>query len=144
MDRLTKERRSWNMSRIRGKDTSPERAVRSLLHRLGFRFRLHQRSLPGTPDIVLSRYRTAIFVHGCFWHRHKNCRFAYSPKSRRAFWTAKFRNNQQRDARSLSQLESAGWHVLIVWECELRCTDQLSKRLQAALVRRDSAVKREG
>lgn len=139
MDRLTKEHRSWNMSRIRGKDTSPERAVRSRLHRLGFRFRLHQRSLPGIPDIVLSRYRTVIFVHGCFWHRHKNCRFAYSPKSRRAFWAAKFRNNQQRDARVLKELENAGWHVLVVWECELRCAAQLSKRLQTALVRRDSS-----
>jgi DNA mismatch endonuclease, patch repair protein len=142
MDRLTKEHRSWNMSRIRGKDTSPEHAVRSLLHRLGFRFRLHQRSLPGTPDIVLSRYRTVIFVHGCFWHQHKKCQFAYSPKSRRAFWAAKFRNNQRRDARLLKELENTAWHVLVVWECELRSAAQLSKRLEAALVRRGRAVKR--
>lgn len=143
MDRLTKEHRSWNMSRIRGKDTSPERTVRSLLHRLGFRFRLHQRSLPGTPDIVLARYRTAIFVHGCFWHRHEKCRFAYSPKSRRAFWTAKFRDNQKRDARLLQELENTGWHVLVVWECELRSAAQLSKRLETTLVRRWQTVKRE-
>lgn len=142
MDRLTEEHRSWNMSRIRGKDTRPERAVRSLLHRLGFRFRLHQRSLPGKPDIVLSCYRTAIFVHGCFWHRH-NCKFAYFPKSRRAFWTAKFRNNQQRDADHLKELENAGWHVLVVWECELRGAAQLSKRLKTALVRRARGVKPE-
>jgi DNA mismatch endonuclease (patch repair protein) len=133
MDRLTEEHRSWNMSRIRGKDTSPERAVRSLLHKLGFRFRLHQQSLPGTPDIVLSCYRTAIFVHGCFWHRHKDCRFAYSPKSRRAFWAAKFRNNQRRDARLLKELEHAGWHVLVVWECELKDRDALERRLRAFL-----------
>lgn len=131
------------MSRIRGRDTSPERAVRSLLHRLGFRFRLHQRSLPGTPDIVLSRYRTAVFVHGCFWHRHSSCQFAYSPKSRRAFWTAKFRNNQRRDAQVLKELEAAGWQVLIVWECELRREAQLRRRLQAALLRHARAVKRE-
>lgn len=143
MDRLGHQHRSWNMSRIRGRDTNPERAVRSLLHRLGFRFRLHERSLPGTPDIVLSRYRTAVFVHGCFWHRHNNCRFAYTPKSRRAFWTAKFRNNQQRDARNRKALNDAGWHVLVVWECELRWESQLSRRLQAALVRHGSAVTRE-
>src|SRR6266404_7469753 len=89
MDRLTAERRSWNMSRIRGRDTKPEREVRSLLHRLGFRFSLKRHDLPGRPDIVLSRYSTAIFVHGCFWHRHKNCRNSVVPKTRRAFWLAK-------------------------------------------------------
>lgn len=131
MDRLTKQHRSWNMSRIRGRDTSPELAVRTLLHRLGFRFRLHRRSLPGRPDIVLPRFRTVVFVHGCFWHRHKNCQFAYIPKSRRDFWSAKFRDNLRRDAEVTQELAIAGWHVLVVWECELRDVPKLSERLQA-------------
>jgi DNA mismatch endonuclease (patch repair protein) len=142
-DRLSPEQRSWNMSRIRGKDTGPERAVRSLLHRLGYRFRLHSRVLPGKPDIVLRRYRTVIFVHGCFWHRHRNCRFAYSPKTRQAFWAAKFRDNQRRDARLQEGLKSAGWRVLIVWECELRKEARLRKRLESHLLRHDSQ-KRDG
>lgn len=141
MDRLTPEHRSWNMSRIRGRDSSPERAVRSLLHRQGFRFRLHQRSLPGTPDIVLPRYRTAIFVHGCFWHRHKGCRFAYTPKSRQSFWSEKFSSNLQRDARVTAKLEEAGWHVLVVWECELRNTEQLAGRLTKSLMRHGQVVR---
>ncbi|MBK9118188.1 MAG: DNA mismatch endonuclease Vsr [Phycisphaerales bacterium] len=137
MDRITSEHRSWNMSRIRGKDSGPERAVRSLLHREGFRFRLHQRSLPGTPDIVLPRYRSVVFVHGCFWHRHAGCRFAYTPKSRQAFWSEKFRSNQARDARVVSELEAAGWRVLVVWECELRDMEQLAARLRECLIHQD-------
>ncbi len=117
MDTLTKERRSWNMSRIRGSNTSPELAVRSLLHRMGYRFRLHRRDLPGKPDIVLPKYKTVIFVHGCFWHRHRGCRFAYTPKSRIEFWEAKFAENLDRDRRARRELLKQGWRVVIVWEC---------------------------
>lgn len=107
------------MSRIRGKDTKPEVLLRSLLHRRGFRFRLHAPGLPGKPDIVLPKYRTVIFVHGCFWHRHKGCSNATMPKTRSGFWTEKFRRTVERDREKQTQLESAGWQVLTVWECEL-------------------------
>jgi len=117
MDRISKERRSWNMSRIRSKDTKPELLVRSLLHRNGFRFRLHRRDLPGTPDIVLPKYKTVIFVHGCFWHRHRGCRFAYQPRSNRGFWAMKFRHNVARDRGVRRRLRRLGWHVVVTWEC---------------------------
>lgn len=119
-DRISKEHRSWNMSRIRGKDTKPEVLLRSLLHRRGFRFRLHAPGLPGKPDIVLPKYRTVIFVHGCFWHRHEGCPNASMPKTRTGFWTEKFRKTVERDREKQAQLESDGWRVLTVWECELK------------------------
>lgn len=119
-DMLTSERRSWNMSRIRGRNTGPELRLRSLLHRAGFRFRLHAKRLPGRPDVVLPKYRTAIFVHGCFWHRHPGCRNATMPSTRREFWQEKFNGNVTRDARSRAVLEEAGWTVMTVWECELK------------------------
>src|SRR4051794_30936789 len=97
MDRLSPERRSWNMSRIRSRDTKPEILVRSILHRLGFRFRKVGRKLPGKPDVILPKYRTVVFVHGCFWHRHGGCKMAYTPKSRVTFWARKFIANQNRD-----------------------------------------------
>lgn len=137
MDRLTKVHRSWNMSRIRSRDTGPERAVRSILHRLGYRFRLHSKSLPGRPDAVLPMYETVVFVHGCFWHRHSSCRFAYTPKSRTKFWTQKFTDNIARDRRAASQLRTLGWRVLVVWECELRDTSALARRLDGELRRRN-------
>jgi DNA mismatch endonuclease (patch repair protein) len=96
------------MSRIRSTDTAPERAVRSILHRMGFRFRLHRRDLPGTPDVVLPRHRTVVFVHGCFWHRHPECRYAYEPKSRQEFWRAKFAANVTRDRRHIRDLRRLG------------------------------------
>jgi len=130
MDRLTPEHRSWNMSRIRSRDTSPERVVRSLLHRLGYRFRLHRRDLPGSPDIVLPRHRAVVFVHGCFWHRHRGCRFAYTPKTRQQFWMQKFRENQARDERARRKLRRMGWRVLVVWECQTARPDRLGSRLQ--------------
>ena len=137
MDRLSKERRSWNMSRIRSGDTQPERVVRSILHRLGYRFRTTTgNALPGKPDIVLPRYRTAIFVHGCFWHRHSGCRFAYTPKTRVAFWRRKFNSNVARDKRVQSVLRQDGWRVLTVWECEVDDSGRLPQRLSRLLARR--------
>lgn len=128
-DSLTKEHRSWNMSRIRSTNSKPEIVVRSLLHRMGYRFRLHRKDLPGKPDIVLPKYRTVIFVHGCFWHRHEGCRKAYQPKSRRNFWEEKFRQNKARDKKNLNFLEEKDWNVLVVWECELEDVSRLSERL---------------
>lgn len=133
MDKLTKQRRSWNMSRIAGRDTSPERTVRSILHRLGYRFRLHRSDLPGKPDIVLPRYRTVVLVHGCFWHRHAGCRFAYTPKSNRQFWTAKFDGNKVRDKQVLRQLRRLNWRVIVIWECEARSSDILARKLERLL-----------
>jgi DNA mismatch endonuclease (patch repair protein) len=132
-DRLSPEHRSWNMSRIRSRDTSPERVVRSLLHRLGYRFRLHRKDLPGSPDIVLSRYRVVIFVHGCFWHRHRNCRLAYKPKSRIEFWEKKFSDNVRRDTQAARKLRTLGWRIVTVWECQTRHLAKLQIRLSRLL-----------
>jgi len=133
MDRLTRERRSWNMSRIRGRDTAPEKTVRSVLHRIGCRFRLHRRDLPGSPDIVLPKYRTVVFVHGCFWHRHPSCRFAYTPKTRVRFWSRKFAENVERDRRVRRRLRDLGWRVIVIWECETLAWEQLADRLWRVL-----------
>lgn len=119
VDRLTPERRSWNMSRIRGKDTGPERQLRSMIHRAGFRYRLHAADLPGRPDIVLKKFSTAIFVNGCYWHRHPGCRKATTPTTRTEFWQAKFSATVERDIRKTAELMAAGWRVLTVWECEI-------------------------
>jgi DNA mismatch endonuclease (patch repair protein) len=118
------------MSGIRGKDTQPELIVRSLVHRLGLRFRLHGKGLPGRPDLVLSGRRTVIFVHGCFWHRH-SCGLAAVPKTRSEFWATKFDANVRRDARNKAALEALGWRVVEVWECEVRDPESLIKRIQA-------------
>ena len=134
-DILTPERRSWNMSRIRGKNTKPEILVRSILHRNGFRFTVNgpkNRQLPGKPDIVLPKYHRIILVHGCFWHRHPGCKYAYTPKSRIESWQKKFEENMARDRRNLASLTELGWEVTIVWECELRTPKSaasLEKRL---------------
>ena len=135
MDRLTPQRRSANMSRIRSTNTAPERTVRSVLHRLGYRFRLHDRSLPGTPDIVLPRWKTVILVHGCFWHRHPRCHFAYNPKSRQEFWTSKFTENVDRDRRHKRALKRHGWHVVTIWECQVAERDALATMLRTAVRR---------
>lgn len=119
-DRLTPEKRSWNMGRIKGKDTSIEMKVRQYLFAQGFRFRKNDRRYPGTPDIVLPKYHTVIFVHGCFWHRHDGCKYAYTPKSRTDFWQAKFDKNVENDVRNKQLLEEAGWHVIIIWECQIK------------------------
>ena len=121
------------MSRIRGRDTKPELLVRSVLHRLGFRFRLNPVRLPGRPDVVLTRHHTVIFVHGCFWHRHGGCRFAFQPKTNVEFWTEKFGQNVARDARNKRALRRLGWRVLVVWECEASDRAALTQRLAAAL-----------
>jgi DNA mismatch endonuclease, patch repair protein len=129
VDRISPERRSWNMSRIRGRDTGPERHVRSILHTLGCRFRLHSAKLPGKPDVVLPRHRSVVVVHGCFWHRHRACRFAYTPKSNVEFWAKKFAENVARDRRTNSALRRLGWRVIVVWECELSRPAKLRSRL---------------
>lgn len=134
MDSISKERRSWNMSRIKGKDTTPEINVRYALHRLGYRFRLHRRDLPGNPDIVLPRYKIIIFVHGCFWHRHHMCKYAYTPKSRKKFWQKKFKENVFRDKLKQKELENAGWRVFVIWECETKNAEQLQDILKTIMV----------
>jgi DNA mismatch endonuclease (patch repair protein) len=121
------------MSRIRAKNTKPELIVRSLIHRLGFRYRLHVRSLPGCPDIVLPRWKSVVFVHGCFWHRHLGCSLAYTPKSRTEFWVSKLEGNASRDRNSTKLLKKQGWKPLVVWECELRDADKLRRRLNRAI-----------
>src|SRR5580704_5522506 len=125
---MSPDARSALMSRIRGRNTKPELAVRSLLHKMGFRFRLHDRSLPGCPDVVFGRRKSVIFVHGCFWHRH-NCGKAYLPKTRRAFWRKKFLGNVTRDKRNLLKLKAEGWKTMVIWECEIRHSSHLVKRL---------------
>ncbi len=129
MDSLTPEKRSWNMSRIRSKNTKPEIRIRSLLHHMGYRFRLHQKNLPGKPDIVLPKFQTVIFVHGCFWHRHPSCKYAYTPKSRIEFWQKKFNENIDRDCKVQKELEDIGWRILVVWECELKDMETLANKL---------------
>lgn len=150
-DRLSRQRRSWNMSRIRGKDTAPEKVVRSLLHRMGYRFRLHVRipvppstlnNQPSTifvrPDIVLRKYKTAIFVHGCFWHRHKGCKNCTTPTNRREWWLAKLNGNAARDKVHARALRKLGWRTSVIWECQaekahhLACVEaRLAKFLSA-------------
>jgi len=133
MDTLTPSSRSWNMSRIRARDTAPERLVRSLLHKEGYRFRLHT-GLPGTPDIVLPKYRSVILVHGCFWHRHRSCKYAYTPKSRQSFWQTKFVTNVARDRQVRRQLKKLGWRVIIVWECETKDLHSLRPKIVGLLM----------
>jgi DNA mismatch endonuclease (patch repair protein) len=137
MDTLTSEKRSWNMSRIRGANTKPELAVRSMLHRMGYRFRIANKTLPGRPDIVLPKYRAVIFVHGCFWHRHHGCKYAYTPKSRLDFWEQKFEGNVVRDQNNLSLLKKTGWLPIVAWECEIkRNADAVLGRVSGILQRR--------
>jgi len=129
VDSLTKEQRSWNMSRVRSKDTKAELLVRSILHRNGYRFRLHKKGLPGKPDIVLAKYQAVVFVHGCFWHCHKGCTDATVPKSNTAFWVQKFAQNVKRDKTNQKNLRQLGWKVIIVWECETAKIDRLAIKL---------------
>ena len=135
MDRISPQRRSWNMSRIRAKDTAPELIVRRELHRRGFRFRLHRRDLPGCPDIVLPKHRQVIFVNGCFWHRHDGCSLAAIPKSNQAFWQEKFQKTVERDKRTRKELKDAGWSVHVVWECDAVESERLGPVLSSILKR---------
>lgn len=128
-DLLTSNQRSYCMSRIRGKNTKPEILVRKGLHARGFRFRLHNRKLPGSPDIVLPKYGVAIMVNGCFWHGHKGCQYANEPKSNIGFWQAKIARNRHRDEVTVAHLEALGWHVITIWECELRGVDKSDRRI---------------
>lgn len=120
MDVHSKESRSYNMSRIKGKNTKPELAVRQFLFSKGFRYRLHNKALPGKPDIVLSKYKTVIFVHGCFWHGHEGCKYFVIPKTRREWWLAKINKNKERDEWNTKKLHKEGWKVLTVFECDLK------------------------
>ena len=144
-DRLSKERRSWNMSRIQGKNTKPELLLRSILHRAGFRYRLHDKRLPGKPDIVLPKYRTVIFVNGCYWHRHSGCPKATTPSTNVDFWQNKFDETVKRDEKKAIELKEKGWDVIVVWECELlKEADQVLKgvveRLECSNAAMDSSI----
>lgn len=130
-DRLSKSKRSWNMSRIASKNTRPEKAVRALLHRMGFRFRLYRKDLPGCPDIVLPKHRTVIFVHGCFWHQHKGCRRCFMPSSNTEYWSAKLKNNVARDRENRKKLKRLGWRCIIIWECEISNLSSVRKKLRS-------------
>lgn len=125
MDIVDQATRSKMMGKIKAKNTRPEIIVRKYLHANGYRFRLHRKDLPGNPDIVLSNLKTCIFVHGCFWHRHPNCKYATIPKTRPEFWQEKFENNVKRDLKGISRLQIEGWTVLIIWECELKFDDSV-------------------
>ncbi|CAB3935451.1 very short patch repair endonuclease [Achromobacter insolitus] len=129
MDIVSPEKRSRMMAGIKGKNTKPEMAVRSLVHGMGFRFRLHRKDLPGSPDLVFPGLKRVIFVHGCFWHRHQGCRFAYTPKSNSQFWLTKLNANVRRDAVALQALAALGWEVLIVWECEVANFPALTEKV---------------
>ena len=134
-DNLTPEARSRCMSRIRSRDTKPELIVRSIVHRLGYRFRLHRGDLLGRPDLVLTRHRAVIFVHGCFWHWHSdpNCPIAGMPKSKRTYWEPKLTRTRSRDSRNLTLLEAQGWRALTIWECELRYMDSVVSKVSEFL-----------
>ena len=129
------------MSRIGGKNTRPEMIVRSMLHKMGYRFRLHDRKLPGCPDIVLPKYKTVIFVHGCFWHQHRGCRLAKTPTARPEYWKPKLRRNVTRDESTSAELIRQGWRVIVVWECETRDRNLLAARLAALIGSRSTRRK---
>lgn len=129
VDLLTREHRSWNMSRIRSRNTSPELTVRRILHRMGYRFRLHYKHLPGHPDIVLPKFKVVIFVHGCFWHRHKNCSNCTTPTANRRFWLEKFQGNVVRDKKNQRALKKSGWRMLVIWECQAEAEEKVRRML---------------
>lgn len=133
VDRLTASARSSNMRRVGGKHTAPELKVRQIAHRLGLRFRLHRRDLPGSPDIVFPRSKLVVFVHGCFWHRHEGCSRASTPATRTDFWMTKFAKNVDRDRRQVAENIAMGWRVLVIWECELRSPGDVENRLAQAV-----------
>ena len=128
------EQRSRNMSAIKSKNTKPEIKVRKILYSMGYRFRLHSKGLPGSPDIVLPKYKTLIFVHGCFWHRHENCKYASNPKTRKEFWESKFKANLKRDFEIQEKIKNIGWQSVVIWECEIKNKALLINRLQNILL----------
>jgi DNA mismatch endonuclease (patch repair protein) len=128
-DRVSVAQRSENMRRIKSADTSPEMLVRRLVHSMGYRYRLHRKDLPGKPDLVFGPKRKIIFVHGCFWHQHTNCRAGRTPGSNLDYWAPKLQRNKERDERSRSALEAAGWQVLVIWDCETRDNENLRSEL---------------
>ena len=132
-DVFTPEKRSQIMAGVKGADTGPELLVRSVVHRMGYRFRVHRRDLPGNPDIVLPRHRKVIFVHGCFWHGHNGCRRAKRPATNETFWNSKLDGNIERDKRFKKELRRLGWKVLVVWECETRRPEKLISKLSTFL-----------
>lgn len=134
MDILTREKRSWNMSRVRDRDTKPELAVRSAIHRMGFRFRLRRRDLPGNPDIVLPRHKKIVLVHGCFWHQHPGCSAAKRPSSNKDFWEEKLDQTVARDNKNLAQLRELGWGPLVLWQCEVEKAVDLYQKLRSFLM----------
>lgn len=135
MDVFTKEKRSQIMSHVKQKNTKPELLVRSILYKMGFRFRIHNKKLPGCPDIVLSKWKTVIFVNGCFWHRHADCKLGNSiPKSNTDFWKNKFSKNMKRDLQVYEKLESMGWKVVIIWECQTKNIDGIKQFLFEEIV----------
>lgn len=134
MDTLSVEKRSWIMSRVRSSNTKPEVCVRSILHRLGYRFRIGGKKLPGHPDIVLKKYMTCIFVNGCFWHQHEGCTKSRLPKSNQIFWKTKFEKNVNRDRQNEAILKALGWTVVVIWECEIRDSEKMIAKLKNILV----------
>ena len=141
MDIVDRSTRSAMMARIGPRDTVPEMAVRRIAHRLGYRFRLHRRDLPGTPDLVFARHRVVVFVHGCFWHRHPDCKNCTTPKTRPEFWASKFSANVTRDARNLATIEALGWHPLVIWECEAEDMAIVERKLNHVLSGQGSTCK---
>ena len=123
------EQRSRNMSAIKSKNTKPEIKVRKILHSMGYRFRLHSKDLPGSPDIVLPKYKTVIFVHGCFWHRHENCKYASTPKTRKEFWNKKFTENKKRDSEIQEKIKILDWRSFVIWECETKNLENLRDKI---------------
>lgn len=132
-DVFTQDKRKWIMSRVQKMHTKPEKIVRSFLHKLGYRFRLQRKTLPGNPDIVLPRYKTVIFVNGCFWHGHENCRKGKRPDTNKDFWNEKIDKNIQRDQKNYQKLRSEGWRVLVIWECETKSGETLPEKLRQYL-----------
>lgn len=129
-DIFSKEKRHEVMAKVKGQNTMPEMIVRSMIHRMGFRFSLHRKDLPGKPDIVLPKHRKIVLVHGCFWHGHVHCKKAMIPKSNVEFWTNKIETNRKRDRKVIYELRKSGWRVLVIWQCEIRRLDKLTAKLQ--------------
>lgn len=142
-DIVNSKRRSAMMACIGGRDTAPELAVRRIAYRMGLRFRLHRKDLPGRPDLVFPKHRLVVFVHGCFWHRHQECKYAYTPKSRIEFWARKFASNIARDGRQEAALKALGWRVLVIWECETKDEVAVERKLAAVIDREGSPPQRE-